>query len=52
MIQIDPESDKMVKLKSQVDDRFYNHVLSMFDALGAISQEITRDFSVAHKESR
>ncbi len=52
MIQIDPENDKMVKLKSQVDDRFYNHVLSMFDALGAINQETTRDFSVAQKESR
>lgn len=41
----------MVQLKSLIDDTFYNHVLNLFDALGEIDQEVTRDFTTANKEA-
>ena len=41
----------MLALKRKIDDTFYINILNMFDSIGEIDKEITKDFTNAQKES-
>lgn len=49
LIQFD--GPEMVQLRSKVDDRFYPIIFMLFDKLGEIDTEITKDLRSTEKES-